>query len=88
VIFVHGCFWHGHTCRKGKGRSKTNVEFWNCKIDNNKRRDRRNIAALRKLGWESAVVWECQLRGSAWVARLIRFLSLAITRGSKSFCLP
>lgn len=74
VVFVHGCFWHGHSCRRGRGRSKSNVEFWNQKIDTNQKRDRHNIAALRKLGWGVALVWECQLQGSAWISRLIRFL--------------
>ncbi|MGC0018386.1 very short patch repair endonuclease, partial [Ralstonia pseudosolanacearum] len=42
VLFVHGCYWHGHTCKYGKAQSKSNVEFWQKKIDANRRRDHRN----------------------------------------------
>ena len=62
VIFVHGCFWHMHTCKKGKSTPATNVKFWKNKREGNKKRDRRNIAALKKQGWEVLVVWECQLK--------------------------
>jgi DNA mismatch endonuclease (patch repair protein) len=77
VIFVHGCFWHGHHCRMGQAASKTNVDFWADKIRKNVARDRRNISALRRQGWGVAVVWECELKkrmGGKWVARIARFL--------------
>ncbi len=61
VIFVHGCFWHGHACLGGKLPS-TRTKFWAAKIAENKRRDRRNRSALRRLCWESLVVWECTVR--------------------------
>ena len=61
VIFVHGCFWHGHACLGGK-LPGTRSNFWSTKISDNKRRDRRNRAGLRRLGWASLVVWECALR--------------------------
>lgn len=77
VIFVHGCFWHSHTCKKGR-RPSSNAEFWNTKIDKNKRRDRRVAGELRKLGWRVLTVWECQLatinRREKCVARLARKL--------------
>jgi len=60
VVFVHGCFWHGHYCSRGK-RPKSNVEFWSTKIDGNVSRDQRNRAALKSDGWVSIVVWQCQL---------------------------
>ena len=61
AVFVHGCFWHGHSCSRGK-RPESNTEFWNAKIDGNIRRDRRNRAALRAAGWRCVVVWQCSLK--------------------------
>jgi DNA mismatch endonuclease (patch repair protein) len=61
VVFVHGCFWHGHTCRQGRLPS-TNVEYWKPKIARNRARDARKERALKDLGWRVLVVWECQFR--------------------------
>jgi len=60
VIFVHGCFWHGHDCAKGK-RPSTNVEFWQDKLSGNAERDRKNEAALQAAGWGLFIIWECAL---------------------------
>lgn len=60
VIFVHGCFWHGHLGCRRSGRPKSNVSFWNSKLEGNARRDQRNIRKLRRIGWRVLVVWECQ----------------------------
>lgn len=62
VIFVHGCFWHGHDCKEG-GIPKTNTDFWKEKIRRNKERDRKNIEKLEELGWEVIEVWSCNLKG-------------------------
>lgn len=62
VIFVHGCYWHGHNCHLFKLPS-TNVEFWTDKIENNKLRDAKNINTLVSAGWRVLVLWECALRG-------------------------
>jgi len=62
VVFVHGCFWHGHPSCKRAARPKSNREFWRAKIEANRKRDGRNIARLRELGWRVLVVWECQTR--------------------------
>jgi DNA mismatch endonuclease (patch repair protein) len=61
VVFVHGCFWHGHSCPRGK-RPASNVKFWNAKIDGNMRRDKRNQRTLKSEGWKPFVIWECRLR--------------------------
>jgi DNA mismatch endonuclease (patch repair protein) len=61
AIFVHGCFWHGHGCSLFKWPS-TRRDFWREKISGNCKRDAKNIAALKKLGWRVAIVWECELR--------------------------
>jgi DNA mismatch endonuclease (patch repair protein) len=60
VIFVHGCFWHGHDCRKGR-LPETNHGFWVDKITKNTERDNRKISELTNLGWKVLVVWDCEL---------------------------
>ena len=62
VIFVHGCFWHGHTCKRGKRIPKSNTTYWTEKIARNKARDKKNAAELRKLGWRVITIWECRLK--------------------------
>lgn len=65
VIFVHGCFWHGHEgCPRG-ARPTSNVDFWNQKIDKNISRDTEAQAQLRLQGWQSLVIWQCQTRSLA-----------------------
>jgi DNA mismatch endonuclease Vsr len=65
IIFVHGCFWHGHEgCRKAHLPS-TNVEFWQTKIERNKERDRRKIEELESLGWKVIIVWQCELKNKS-----------------------
>jgi DNA mismatch endonuclease (patch repair protein) len=78
VIFVHGCYWHRHSCRFGKVRAKTNAEFWETKLHGNVLRDRRHRAAIQKLGWRVLVVWECELRSDSPVYdRIAQFLLAA-----------
>lgn len=62
VIFVNGCFWHGHSCSLFKW-PKSRPELWQDKIHGNKRRDERVYQALRADGWRVAVVWECSWKG-------------------------
>ena len=60
AIFVHGCFWHGHSCPKGRG-SKSRLEYWGPKIEANRQRDQRNAEQLAVLGWQAHTVWQCEL---------------------------
>ena len=62
VIFVHGCFWHGHGCPRGKRMPAANAEYWGQKIARNKLRDRRNRQRLRRLGWDPLIIWECKVK--------------------------
>lgn len=62
VIFVNGCFWHGHEGCKYSRIPKSNVEFWQKKIERNIARDIRNEAELKALGWRVIRVWECDIR--------------------------
>lgn len=73
AVFVHGCFWHGHTCGRGK-LPLTRRLFWSEKIGKNVRRDRRVIRSLRALGYRVAIVWGCQLRDPERVSRRIALL--------------
>lgn len=62
IIFVHGCFWHGHQgCSRAK-RPASNVDFWNHKIDKNIERDISVREKLESLGWKVLVVWQCGIR--------------------------
>ena len=61
VIFVNGCFWHGHDCDCNKRRPSTNAKFWQDKITRNLERDARNQSLLQASGWHVLVIWECQL---------------------------
>jgi len=63
VIFVNGCFWHGHHCSRAK-RPTSNAEFWNAKLDRNIERDKTNYKQLRDAGWKVKICWECEIRRS------------------------
>lgn len=62
IIFVHGCFWHGHKDCKRSSRPTTNTEFWNKKLDANMIRDENHLQILQYQGWRVLTVWECELR--------------------------
>lgn len=78
AIFVHGCFWHGHDCRRGARAPKTNADYWRAKIARNRARDEAALQALAARGWRALVIWECELRDeAALTARLARHLGPA-----------
>jgi DNA mismatch endonuclease, patch repair protein len=76
VVFVHGCFWHGHDCRHGAAVPRRNTDYWTAKIHDNRRRDADKAARLKALGWRVEVIWECETRQVsrllALSARLLR----------------
>lgn len=75
AIFVHGCFWHGHDCKRGARMPKSNTQYWENKICSNIARDARSLEALKALGWSVAIVWECELgKAEATLTRLVSFL--------------
>lgn len=77
VVFVHGCFWHGHDCPRGK-RPATRKAFWDDKLSKNKERDARNKEALEARGWNVAAIWECRLEeGTSDVLENLRRLRAA-----------
>jgi DNA mismatch endonuclease (patch repair protein) len=62
IIFVHGCFWHKHSCRHGRSSPATNSNYWDAKRERNTKRDKEQIMTLRKEGWKVLVLWECWTR--------------------------
>lgn len=72
IVFVNGCFWHGHHNCKRAGLPTTNLEFWKEKIETNKRRDRRVARNLRKEGWRVITIWQCRLRRPDRVLNTLR----------------
>lgn len=84
IILVHGCFWHGHGCRYGK-LPKSRLDFWEPKIAANRARDKRTIDALRSLGWDVKVIWQCQTKDLKKLEkRIATFLGRKSDRHRKS----
>jgi len=71
VIFIHGCFWHGHDCSRGGRVPKTNMDYWKTKVEKNKKRDNKTFLTLKSAGWDVLVIWECQLKD---VSKLTEYL--------------
>lgn len=79
VIFVNGCFWHGHDCPAGK-LPKTRHEFWKNKITKNKIRDFRNIEKLETDGWKVIVIWQCELKNKKLIDHTLEKLIKNFTK--------
>lgn len=83
VLFVHGCFWHGHTCKAGK-LPETRVEFWTKKIGDNRIRDQQNIEVLQSDGWKVIVIWQCEIKSKSnqeiRLNRLIEQIYIGMTK--------
>ena len=69
VIFVHGCFWHGHSGCKNAVLPASNREYWEAKFSRNAGRDKRHARALRRSGWHVLTVWECLVRDDKQLER-------------------
>lgn len=83
VIFVHGCFWHGHGCRPN-ALPATRREYWGPKIKGNMVRDERNRKDLEAVGWNVLIVWECDLRQTKSIDSVAAWLdAYSVTRGPK-----
>lgn len=76
VVFIHGCFWHGHEGCKYYVVPKTRTEWWLNKINGNKIKDLNSILALQKLGWEVIMIWECELKAQKREKTLTDLFSL------------
>lgn len=62
AIFIHGCFWHGHNCARGRRVPKTNRKYWETKIERNRKRDEKCRIELSAEGWNVLTIWECELK--------------------------
>ena len=72
AIFMHGCFWHGHDCKRGARAPKDNAAYWSAKIARNRARDAANLQALAAQGWRTLVVFECALKDRPALQRRLR----------------
>lgn len=76
ALFVHGCFWHGHTCARGARIPATNTDYWLAKIERNRTRHIRVVSALKASGWRADIIWECETRDAGELAsRLLALLA-------------
>lgn len=74
AVFVHGCYWHGHGCARGRP-ARSNVDYWSPKIERNRARDTAAVAELARQGWRTLVLWECETKNTAELkSRLAAFL--------------
>lgn len=69
VVFVHGCFWHGHNMCERASLPKTRTQYWSGRVAENQKRDARSISALERLGWSVFVVWECETKNVESLSR-------------------
>ena len=74
VIFVDGCFWHGHDCARGARTPQQNRDYWVGKVERNRARDRASREALAGLGWRAETIWECELKDAAALEGRLRSL--------------
>lgn len=73
AIFVHGCFWHQHDGCREASKPKSNADYWKAKLARNVDRDVRNLDLLRAAGWQTLVIWECDM--NCLMERLTAFLA-------------
>ncbi|WP_426051404.1 very short patch repair endonuclease [Brevundimonas sp. SL161] len=71
VVFVHGCFWHGHDCARGSRKPRANAGYWTAKLARNVARDRQVAAKLTNDGWHVVTVWECGLKAPDAASKLL-----------------
>ena len=72
VIFIHGCFWHGHSCKRGNRLPRTNAEYWMAKIAGNIKRHAKQLDVLAAAVWMELTLWECELADEKAVERRLR----------------
>lgn len=84
IIFVHGCFWHGHKDCKYYTVPKTNTEFWMTKVTRNQERDQEVWRKLEAIGWNVIIVWECQLKKSSF-DKTIEQVTAEIIRNGENY---
>jgi len=76
VIFINGCFWHGHEGCKHFVQPKSNVDYWKSKILRNQQRDKETILKLQQLGWKVVIIWECEINKSQLLQTINQIVSI------------
>lgn len=79
AIFIHGCFWHGHSCRAAR-LPKTRTDFWKKKIGKNKLRDNKDVEELIRSGWKVIIVWQCEIKNKMLLKKRIEKLEKQILK--------
>jgi DNA mismatch endonuclease (patch repair protein) len=74
VIFVNGCFWHGHNCKYGKP-PESRKDFWKKKIESNRMRDEKSKKQLKDRGWKVIIIWQCQIRNNKLIKTKLRHIA-------------
>ena len=72
AVFVHGCYWHSHPGCRNATVPKTRSDYWVPKLARNRERDTDHVARLRAMGWDSLVVWECEMKDAAAIRERLR----------------
>ncbi len=72
IVFVHGCWWHGHDCKRGAREPASNQDYWLPKMRRNRERDTENESRLREDGWDVLTIWECQIKDKEVLANTFR----------------
>ena len=72
VVFIHGCFWHGHECARGARVPKSNTDYWTRKIERNRERHNTVCECLQHAGWSVLTLWECELRNREKLTQRLR----------------
>ena len=72
VIFIHGCFWHGHSCKRGNREPKSNADYWRAKIKRNIERYTQQLGELSDMGWNELTLWECELADKESLERRLK----------------
>jgi DNA mismatch endonuclease (patch repair protein) len=86
MVFVHGCFWHGHECKRGARMPKANRDYWQAKIARNRARDIKNQESLHNMGWQVLVVWECETKDYEALAVKLRDFLNGVEAGVPAMC--
>lgn len=84
AVLVHGCFWHGHDCKEGLRKPKSNLDYWLPKIERNRGRDAAQLTQLTSLGWSVLTVWECELRSPAEIMQRLRLFLTEQSGGTQA----
>lgn len=71
VIFINGCYWHRHTCKKGRSKPETRKDFWQTKFFRTKQRDKATRKKLKNIGWQILTIWECQIKNVEKLKKMV-----------------